>query len=77
MENGSRLFIYFFFFLIFFRSDLAYSVRRRGYKRIGEILGSTKETDLDGSNVEKVVSEDNYALGDSEDKVKRSICVSI
>ncbi|GMN39227.1 hypothetical protein TIFTF001_008458 [Ficus carica] len=51
------------------RSDLAYIVRRRGYKRIEELLGITKETDLDGSNVEKVVSEDkdeepNVVVGD-------------
>lgn len=51
------------------RSDLAYIVRRRGYKRIEELLGITKETDLDGSNVEKVVSEDkdeepNIVVGD-------------
>lgn len=64
MQNVSNLYLCKYSF----RSDLAYIVRRRGYKRIEELLGITKETDLDGSNVEKVVSED---------KVNKVTCTSI
>ena len=49
---------------MFYRSDLAYIVRRRGYKVIGEILGNTN---LSRSSVEKGISEENDVFCDGED----------
>lgn len=54
---------------MFYRSDLAYIVRRRGYKRIGELLSSTSETDADGSILDKGETESKDAVGDPEVKV--------
>ncbi|XP_062117337.1 protein PTST homolog 3, chloroplastic isoform X2 [Humulus lupulus] len=52
------------------RSDLAYIVRRRGYKLIGELLASTIETDAEGFILEKGETENKNAVdGDGEVKV--------
>ncbi|PON49052.1 AMP-activated protein kinase, glycogen-binding domain containing protein [Parasponia andersonii] len=48
------------------RSDLAYIVRRRGYKRIGELLASTIETDVDGSVLENRETKNKDAVVDPE-----------
>ncbi|XVF76389.1 hypothetical protein PTKIN_Ptkin13bG0262600 [Pterospermum kingtungense] len=49
------------------RNDLANIVRRRGYKLVTKLLTSSLETDVDGFDVEKSVTEKRDAPGDSED----------
>ncbi|KAM6593175.1 hypothetical protein CsatA_000878 [Cannabis sativa] len=51
------------------RSDLAYIVRRRGYKLIGELLASSNKTDSEGFILEKRGNENKDAVdGDGEIK---------
>ncbi|XP_060967716.1 protein PTST homolog 3, chloroplastic isoform X7 [Cannabis sativa] len=51
------------------RSDLAYIVRRRGYKVIGELLASSNKTDSEGFILEKRGNETKDAVdGDGEVK---------
>ncbi|XWS55872.1 hypothetical protein CRYUN_Cryun09bG0037200 [Craigia yunnanensis] len=48
------------------RNDLANIVRRRGYKLINKLLTSSPETDSDGFNAEKSVTEKHDATGQNQ-----------
>jgi phage gp36-like protein len=55
------------FVLIFYRNDLANVVRRRGYKRIRELLANSTKSDIDGLDQKKSFDANQDAVSDHED----------
>lgn len=54
---------------VFYRKDLAYIVRRRGYKLLRELISNSTKSDCDGPNPKKSLDANQDEMGDHEHKV--------